>query len=246
MKVLQITDCHVSGPEGSTYRGTDPRAGLESVIDAAVAWAPDLVLATGDLSEDGSEASYAWLAAAFERIPAPVLATPGNHDDAERLRAHFPHCGIDTPLVFEDDWRLVLLGSAKPGLIGGRLEDAQLEALDGLLADSERPALLALHHQPWPVGSPWIDRYALETPERLHAVLRRHASLRLVLWGHVHQDVRLEANGVVGLGAPSSASNSLPGCERFTLDPAGPACRWLTLEPGGAFDTGVLRPHAAA
>ena len=65
MKVLQITDCHVSGPDGSTYRGTDPRAGLERVIEAAIAWGPDLILATGDLSEDGSEASYAWLAAAF-------------------------------------------------------------------------------------------------------------------------------------------------------------------------------------
>lgn len=242
MKVLQITDCHVSGPAGSRYRGVDPRAGLERVVEAAVAWAPDLVLATGDLSEDASDESYAWLAECFARIPAPVLATPGNHDDGERLRAHFPHCAVDTPLVFEGDWRLILLGSARPGLIGGRLDAAQLAALDRLLTVSKRPALLALHHQPWPVGSPWIDRYALEEPEQLHAVLRRHPGMRLVLWGHVHQDVRIEAEGIVGLGAPSSASNSLPGCERFTMDPAGPACRWLTLDTDGAFETGVLRP----
>jgi Icc protein len=244
MKVLQITDCHVSGPVGSTYRGSDPRESLERVIDAAIAWAPDLVLATGDLSEDASEASYEWLAGRFSRIPAPVLATPGNHDDPDRLRACFPHCSIDEPLVFEDDWRLILLGSARPGLIGGRLDTSQLDALDALLSDSDRPALLALHHQPWPVGSPWIDRYALEEPERLHAVLGRHDAVRLALWGHVHQDVRLERGGVVGLGAPSSATNSLVGCERFTLDPAGPACRWLTLAQDGTFETGVLRPGA--
>lgn len=242
MRLVQISDCHVTGEAGEAYRGEDPRKALAAVIDAVIAWGPDLVLATGDLSEDASEASYEHLAQAFGRIPAPVLVTPGNHDDAERLAEHFPHCAIDSPLAFEDDWQLLLLGSAKPGLIGGRLEASQLASLDELLADDGRPALIALHHQPWPVGSPWIDRWALETPEAFHEILARHPRVRLVLWGHVHQSLRLEHDGIIGLSAPSSVSNSLPGKERFTMDPEGPACRWLTLAPDGTFDTGLLRP----
>lgn len=242
MKVLQITDCHVTASRSLRYRGEDPRQQLEAVIDAAIEWAPDLVLATGDLSEDGSAESYQFLQQAFARIPAPVLATPGNHDQADRLAEHFPYCAVDEPLSFEDDWQLLLLGSARPGLVGGRIDAAQIDALDRLLAGDERPALLTLHHQPWPVGSPWIDRWALETPEVLHALLARHPRLRLVLWGHVHQAVRLELDHLTGLGGPSSVSNSLPGQARFTIDPAGPACRWLDLAPDGSFETGLLRP----
>lgn len=246
MKIVQLSDCHVSAAEGPTYRGSDPRAGLRRVIDRVIDWAPELVLATGDLSEDGSEESYAWLAAELGRIPARLLATPGNHDDAAAMRAFFPDCAVDAPLTVSADWDVVLVGSAKPGKIGGRLEPEQLRVLDDTLLTAERPALVALHHQPWPVGSPWIDRYALEAPEALLDLLARHPRVRLVLWGHVHQDVRIEAGPVTGLGAPSTVSNSLPGRERFTVDPSGPACRWLELEAGGRFRTGLLRPVQTA
>lgn len=242
MRVVQISDCHVSAPEGPTYRGADPRATLRALVDRIIDWSPDVVLATGDMSEDGSAASYAWLEEELRRIPAPVLATPGNHDDADRLCAHFADCAVDAPLSLEDDWQLVLAGSAKPGEIGGRFDDAQLEALEKTLAGTDRPALVALHHQPWPVGSPWIDRYALASPEAFISVLGRHPRVRLVVWGHVHQDVRIEGQGLTGLGAPSTVSNSLPHQARFTIDPAGPACRWLELERDGRFRTGLLRP----
>lgn len=242
MNVIQLTDCHVSAETGETYRGEDPRRSLAALVDAVIDWKPDLVLATGDLSEDGSDVSYAWLADELARIPCPLVATPGNHDDAERLRVHFSHCAVDEPLVVEDDWQLVVLGSAKPGEISGRLAPAQLAALEAVLAGDERPALVALHHQPWFVGSPWIDRYPLLESEGFHAVLERHPRVRLVLWGHVHQDVTLTRGTVTGLGAPSTVSNSLPGQSKFTADPAGPACRWLKLQPGGAFETGLLRP----
>lgn len=242
LKIVQITDCHVPGPTDGRYRGVDPRACLLDLIEAVNEWGPDLVLATGDLSEDGSEASCAWLAEAFTRIPAPVIATPGNHDDAGRLRRHFSRCAVEEPVVVERDWRIVVLNSAEPGAVPGRLAPAHLPDLPAASSADDRPTLVALHHQPWPIGSPWIDRYPLLEPEAFHQWLRDHAAVRLVLWGHVHQAVRLERGGVTGLGGPSSASNSLPGRDRFTPDPAGPACRWLELEERGDFRTGLLRP----
>ncbi len=242
LKLVQVSDCHVSAETGATYRGVDPRATLAAVVDAVIDWGPDLVLVTGDLSEDGSESSYAWLADELARIPAPRVATPGNHDEPEPMLRHFPASAVDTPLAFEDDWQLIAVGSAKPGEIPGRFTPDQLAALDSLLASDGRPALVALHHQPWPVGSPWIDRYPLLEPEGFHELLARHSRVKLVLWGHVHQDVVLRQGGLTGLGCPSTVSNSLPGQERFTPDPAGPACRWLELERSGEFRTGLLRP----
>lgn len=242
LKVVQLSDCHVSAAPDEAYRGQDARACLERTVDAALDWTPDLVLATGDLSEDASEASYAYLAEVFGRFPVPVLVTTGNHDDGNRLARHFPQSAVGAPLVRDAAWRIIVLGSAKPGEIAGRLDESQLAALEAALEEADRPVLVALHHQPWLVGSPWIDRWPLLEPERFHALLARSAAVRLVLWGHVHQDVRHVEGHLVGLGAPSTVSNSLPGQERFTPDPAGPAARWLELAANGGFRTGLLRP----
>jgi len=91
-----------------------------------------------------------------------------------------------------------------------------------------------------PVGSPWIDRYPLLNAEEFWAVLDRHPGVRAVVWGHVHQAFDQNRGGVRLLSCPSSASNSLPGQEKFTRDPAGPACRWLDLASDGTIDTGIL------
>ncbi len=255
MKIVQLSDCHVTAEAGPTYRGSDPRASLEAIIDVVLDWRPDVVLATGDFSEDASAASYAYLAEQFARLPMPVLGTPGNHDTAAGMELCLPRHANDGLLSFapagqgagsaaENPWTLMLLGSAKPGEIGGRFEERQLDEFEAALAAAQGPVLVALHHQPWPVGSPWIDRYALGEPERFHALIASHPRVRLVLWGHVHQAVRLEVGeGQVGLGAPSTVSNSLPGMPRFTVDPAGPACRWLQLAADGSFETGLLRPE---
>jgi Icc protein len=258
VKLVQLSDCHVSGQPGQAYRGSDPRATLEAVIDVVLEWNPDLVLATGDLSEDASEASYAYLAEQFARLPMPLLGTPGNHDTPEGVRHCLPLSATDELLVYPPvkgagrsstvpPWQIMLLGSAKAGEIGGRFEDRQLDEFEAALECSRDPVLVALHHQPWPVGSPWIDRYPLASPERFHALVAAHPRVRVVLWGHVHHAVRLDlGEGQVGLGAPSTVSNSLPGMPRFTVDPAGPACRWLQLAPDGGFETGLLRPAPRA
>ncbi len=244
LRIVQLTDCHLSADPETDYRGFDPRANLEQLLHRIPAWSPDLVLATGDLSEDGSEASYRWLAAALDRLQVPVLAIPGNHDDPAPMLRHFPATAVDAPLVTErGGWQLVLLNSAVPDEVPGRLDATQLERLDLALGSSQLPKLVALHHQPLPVGSAWIDRYPLLEPEAFWAVLDRHPAVRLVAWGHVHQDIRLERGDVVALGSPSSVCNSLPSMEEFTVDPAGPSCRWLILEEGGGFETGILAPE---
>ncbi len=65
--------------------------------------------------------------------------------------------------------------------------------------------------------------------------------MRCVAWGHIHQDYDGVYRGIRMLGSPSTAANTLPGREKFTLDEAGPACRWLVLGREGGVETGLLR-----
>lgn len=247
LRILQITDCHVSAETDAVYRGIDPRERLTSLLPAAREWAPDLLLLTGDLSEDGSVASYAWLESVLAELAAPMLALPGNHDVPETMAAHFPSTAVDDPLVHDaGGWRLILLNSARAKRIDGELGARQLQALetglDAGMEDSPPHALVALHHQPVRVGSPWIDRYPLRDPEAFWRSLRTTDRVRAVCWGHIHQPWDDTIDGIRALAGPSSSANSLPGQPKFTPDPAGPACRWLLLQDNGSIETDILRP----
>lgn len=241
MRLIQLSDCHLPRRPGTPYRGVDAHANLDLVLESVRAWSPELILATGDLSEDASDEAYAWLARKLDELEVPVLVLPGNHDAPERLREHFPDTTVDAPLVHDTPhWRLVLLNSVIPGQVPGRLDETALAQLDHVLSERPMHTLVALHQQPMPIGSPWIDRFPLLEPEGFHEVLARHATVRLVTWGHVHQAFDATQSGIRWLSGPSSASNSLPGGTRFTPDPSGPACRWLVLAEDGGVETGIL------
>jgi len=207
------------------------------------AWGPDLVLLTGDVSEDASPASYARVAERLGTLGAPVLALPGNHDNPAVMKNHFPLGPWDDPGVFElGGWLAVALDSSRPGKISGALNQHYLERFELSMRGSEAEHILvALHHQPVPVNAPWIDRYALEEPEQFLNCLDREQRVRCVAWGHVHHEFAAERNSVCLLGAPSSVANSLPETQKFTHDLSGPACRWLELGRDGTVKTGVMR-----
>lgn len=242
-RVVQVSDCHVSADPADRYRGEDARGRLQALLEAARAWRPDRLLLTGDLAEDGSEAAYAWLTGVFRRAGVPLAVLPGNHDDPARLAAAF-----DAPpwpsVVEAGAWRIVLLDSTVPGEPSGGLDAERLADLHAVLAaEPARPTLLALHHQPRPVDSAWIDRFALrDGAGPFRDLVGRAPGVRAVAWGHIHSAYRREIDGVCWLGTPSTVSNSRPFARRFTPDPAGPAARWFRLFGDGGFATGILRP----
>jgi len=242
LRIVQVSDCHVAREPRADYRGCSADAGLLSLLPAIRRWRPDLLILTGDASEDASAASYGRVAAFLSTAGAPMLALPGNHDDAGSMRQYFAQGPWEGPSAnTHGDWCLILLDSTQPGRIDGAFSAAALDRLDREL--SKRPGshtLLALHHQPVPAGSFWIDRYPLQHAEPFWGVVDQHRQVRCIVWGHVHQDYRSKRGAVVLLGCPSSVANSLPNRERFTPDSGGPACRWLELSADGGIETGLL------
>lgn len=243
-KIIQISDCHVSVDCRADYRGQNPDRNLQSLLPVMRAWDPDLLLLTGDVSEDASPASYARVAAMTGTVGAPLLALPGNHDLPTVMKKHFPLGPWDGPFACEaGPWLLVLMDSTARGSIAGTFSQQDMERFDRLLRGSSAEfVLVALHHQPVPVNSPWIDRYALENPDLFFQFIDRDSRVRCITWGHIHQDFCSRRHGVRLFGAPSTAANSLPQTRRFTLDLAGPACRWFELGVDGGLETGILQP----
>ena len=210
LRLVQFSDCHVPSDPAARYRGLDAGGALERLSGAVRSYSPDLVLLTGDVSEDGSPASYGRVSARLNTVGAPVLALPGNHDDPEVMQRFFPVGPWNGPhQQKERNWQLVLLDSTAPGRIDGVLSRQSLQALKtGLQRSQSQHVLVVLHHQPVPIGSPWIDRYALDDPEWLLGLLDRDERVRGVLFGHVHQAIGMERKHALLLGSPSSVAGS--------------------------------------
>ena len=240
--IAQITDCHLPADPQQKYRGIYPHENLKTLLQKVRILKPDLLLASGDLSEDGSLASYEALQRYFKSLGIPVLALPGNHDDANLLAETFPGSPTDKISVSEHDpWQIIRLNSSLPGKPEGRLSEEMLTELESFLgAHKQRPKLIAVHHQPVTVGSPWIDKYPLVEPQAFLQIIDQHPDVKAVVWGHVHQVFETDRNGTAMLGSPSSAVNGLPGAQRFTPGPVGPAYRWLELRANGTLLSGIV------
>ena len=245
--IAQITDCHLPADPQQPYRGINPYKNLQGLLKKVEQLKPDLLLASGDLSEDGSRASYERLGQYFKPLGIPVLALPGNHDDAGLLAKIFPGSPVDK-ISFSNHgaWQIIRLNSCLEGRPEGRLSEETLAALESALRESaQRPRLIAVHHQPVTVGSPWIDKYRMFDPEDFLQLLDRYENVKAVIWGHVHQEFETVRNGTAMLGSPSSAINGLPGAQTFTEDPDGPAFRWLELRTDGTLVSDIIRIQAA-
>lgn len=245
LKIVQLSDSHLPADPEKPYRGENADANLERVWKKARAWGPDLVLLTGDLSEDASEASYERMARIID-ARVPILALPGNHDEHEAMKEKFPHGPWAGPLAWESgNWLIVMTDSTAPGHVEGRFSESALMKIRAVMAKSERDhILLALHHQPVPVDAPWIDKYPLVEAEDFLGMVDSEPRIRCVLWGHIHHHFALERNGVLFLGSPSTAANSLPRADRFDPDPAGASCHRIELGESGSVAYGQLYASA--
>lgn len=245
LNILQFTDTHLLADRTGRLLGLNTNESLQCVLQLSQKHQPnvDLVLVTGDLVHDGSDAGYARLQEMFSAYTVPVLLMAGNHDELRQLQSSAAAGPAKFVKHFQcRDWQIILLDSSIPGSDGGRLAVAELDALQLHLGSMpNQPTLVCLHHQPVPMGSRWLDSMLLENAEEFFEILDRHRQVRGVLWGHVHQEYEGVRNGVRLLSTPSTCFQFKPQSEEFSLDALPPGYRWLELFPDGRIESGVRR-----
>jgi Icc protein len=245
VRLAQLTDCHILADAEGCLKGMNTRASFEAVCHALMNDHADidLLLATGDLSQDASAASYRYLAQGFDALRRPVFWLPGNHDDPGLMLDHLRGAWISAhKQLLVGNWLIVLLDSTIAGETGGSLADSQLEFLATCLREqADRHALVCLHHQALPAGSEWIDRLGLRQPERLADTLKSCPNVRAVLWGHVHQQAHQRSAGIEWMSTPSTCVQFKPGSRNFALDELAPGYRHIELHADGRIVSGVHR-----
>ena len=244
VRVLHLTDPHLFADQGGTLRGTVTRATLRRVLDhyRQSGWKADLVALTGDLIQDDTAAAYGHCRDLLGELGLPVHCVPGNHDVRGMMREELP----DPPFTYCDanrygDWLVVGVDSCAAGRAGGVVTGEEISRMRAMIASgSAAHVLLCLHHPPVPVGSKWLDSVGLDNGDLLLSELAAVGSVRVALFGHVHQTYDQEHDGIRIVGTPSTCRQFLPNSDDFAVDDRPPAYRRLELLPNGGVKTEVI------
>jgi Icc protein len=242
--LVQLSDSHLFAEADGTLLGMNTRDSLQKVIELVRLQQPriDLIVASGDISQDGTLESYQQFRDLTRQLDASARWIPGNHDEPRIMAEAAVQSALLDPVVDVGNWRVTLLDSAVPGSVPGYLEDDQLQLLARALSEApERHHLVCFHHHPVSIGCAWMEPIGLRNPEALFSVLDRFPQVRAVLWGHVHQEIDRERNGVRLIASPSTCIQFEPGSDDFKVGDQAPGYRWLRLMPDGELETGVER-----
>jgi Icc protein len=244
LRLVQITDCHLGAEPGSRLLDVDTERSLAAVLalvrqqQARI----DALLVTGDISDHGAASAYRRFLANTGDLAAQTRWLPGNHDSAATMQATL---GADMRLqrsLLLGNWHIVMLDSAVPGEIGGRLDNTELtELVAALQSEPQRHTLICVHHPVVPVGCAWLDPQTVSDAAEFWRRIEQFPQVRAVLAGHVHQHFDRQRGSVRVLTTPSTCVQFAPDSSDFRVDIVAPGYRWLDLHADGRIDTDVER-----
>ncbi len=244
IRLLHITDTHLHAHPEAQMRGVNTYHTLRNIIERIKNGKrqPDAVIATGDLVQDETRQGYEVFHELVSKLDATVHCIPGNHDSQRIMQETlgeqpFQYCGH----AIYGNWCLAMLNSVIRLEDSGRLEQAELDRLEHLLQDNpDQHVMACTHHQPYQMGSRWLDGVGLNNGSELLELARRYDNLRCLTWGHVHQESDRDIDGLRMISTPSTGSQFLPHAEDFAVDNKPPGFRWIELLPDGGIETEVI------
>ena len=199
-----VTIAHISDPHlGSPYFVPNL---MNRVISELNELAPDAVVVSGDLTTEGYRPEYkAWLAY-VERIEAPLLTGPGNHDSRNVGYVHFED--LIGPRMWSQDIggvRIVGIDSTEPDLNEGRIGRVHYPWIKQEFLDDAALKVFVMHHHLLPIPGTGRERSTVMDAGDVLEVLI-HAGVDVVLSGHKHVPYvwRLEEMYIANAGTVSS------------------------------------------
>ena len=204
IKLLLISDLHLT--EDGTLYGWNAWERLRLCMDHMTRFHGDAfcTVLLGDLAHEGREDVYERLSREMASMKMPVLAVPGNHDDAGIMEACFRQDGAGnrrpgislTPYVSLPEAQMLFFSTARPGEDAGSVSEQDASRLRQALSDARagrksRTILLFMHHPPLRSGIPAMDAIGLTGTASLReaaGIIRADQGLRMmIICGHLHR-----------------------------------------------------------
>ena len=220
---LHLSDFHLVEDETASSRAFNAKYILKNTVDKILGKKEDFgnldgVIITGDISDDGSTASYSDAYDILKELNLPLLAIPGNHDLRQPMMSYFAKdIDIQSSEFFDwiyetSDTVVIGLDTLVEGQKYGMLRSKSLNLLfKNLRQPSEKNIILAIHHPPINTGIPFMDEIGLKNSSELAECLDAADQPIRILCGHVHGIYQ----GTLGIHSVVTAPST---CTRFSFN----------------------------
>ncbi|WP_052716473.1 metallophosphoesterase [Magnetospira sp. QH-2] len=228
MLIAQISDTHLIQPEGDESRTLGRVAALEAFVAhmGEIDEKPDLILHTGDVTQDGKPEEYQAARSMMSDLDIPVHFALGNRDRGANLVEGLEGLGqakmVEGFLIYSVEGfpvRLIAMDTQNRESRIGTTCSVRLCLLEELLKEQpDRPTALFMHHPPFEVTTSKYP-FQFDDPVLADAFLRliaEHKQVVHLFCGHMHRPYAVDL-----ATCSASVTPSLPPDNRLGEYPAG-------------------------
>ena len=204
MLIAQISDVHC----GSMFNEGKFREAIEEINTMA----PDAVVVTGDITENGTLSEFKLAAEGFKRLKAKnVIYISGNHDYRSTGYLLFKQFFTFNQITEIGNAVIVVLSSARPDRDDGEVGHRQNLWLENTLTKfKEKVKIVAIHHHIIPVPDTGADQITIvDAGDVLRSLAK--AKVNLVLCGHRHRPWKWQIEKMQVVHAGSVSCEKLRG-----------------------------------
>jgi Icc protein len=245
LTILQISDLHILPHPEQTLLGIETEHYFNAILDQAFATEQhfDLILVTGDLTQDPCQSSYERILKALTARNIPAICLPGNHDDLTLMQNTFNTdlVSCQKQVIFKS-WQLICLNSQIINSPNGNLAAQELEMLESyLIKYPDLNTIIAVHHHCVKTESAWLDTMMIKNSDTFLSLVTKYPKVKVIINGHVHQEQDNNLSNIRILSTPSTCFQFKPLCKNFSVEPAAPGYRVIQLFKDGQLETKVFR-----
>jgi len=184
------------------------------------AMAPDAVLVTGDLTEDGLKSQFDMAVKELKKLKTEkTIFVSGNHDYRSTGYLLFRQCFPFTQITEIGDTVILVLSSARPDRDDGEIGHRQNLWLERTLAKHKnKTKIVAIHHHVVPVPDTGADQITvIDAGDVLRSLVK--SKVNLVLCGHRHRPWRWKIEDMLVVHAGSVSCEKLRGffCNSYNV-----------------------------
>ena len=233
--IIQISDTHLFGDKNKKINGANSYVNLKNVLDhiAQLKEKPELIVVSGDLSQDCTFESYQHLANLLNKLNIKYYLLPGNHDDLNVVNQVFDFNwlkgSVDYFLNFHN-WFLYFIDTSMYPEDSGKITEEQfINFTKALEKNKNQPTMVFMHHHSIEINSPLMDQMILIEKEKFNNIIKENPQIHAVLFGHIHQVFERKLNDTLFLSSPATSYQILPQCNIFAVEKLTPGYRLIEL-----------------
>jgi len=202
MKIAHISDLHLGGGNFVEEWG-------ENLVKKLNEIGADVIVITGDLTDDGYLDEYKMVEEFLSRIKGKKLIVPGNHDARNKGYEIFEEIFGTRYPVYENETAIILgMDSSQPDIDEGHIGRENYHRMERM--EGKKIKIMALHHHIIPIPGTGRERNILIDAGDVLQLCIKHG-INFVLSGHKHLPWIWKLENTYFITAGTACSRRLKG-----------------------------------